>query len=414
MSEIRPLSEADFEAFVDIFANAYPAMLPSSFGSEDKTKLVERWKKGQTEPDGNLFYGCFRNDILVGGMQLYDFTMNIYGNKVNVSGVGQICVDLAHKKEHVAKDLVEYYLRHYQEKGVCLALLYPFRPDFYRKMGWGYGVKMNQYHFRPKDLQKGGKTGVDYLNESDVVNVTSCFNRYVQAKHGMIFKKKSYFERMLQRGRVIGYRRDGRVEGFISFGFKKLYNDHFLLHDIIIRDFVYENPKALSALLTFLHVQLDQVNRIVFETQDPDFHWLIHDPRNGEPNIFKTSQESNVQGLGVMYRVIDTKLLFQSLNGRNFNDVSIKVKINLADSFLPPNNRAVTVYFKNGYATLVDNGESDVEISVDVSEFSSMIMGVVDFQTLYSYGLAKIGDKKYLHKVDNLFKGDKPITIEQF
>jgi len=413
MSEIRPLEDDEFPAFVEIFANAYPAMLPENFGKEQKQGLCERWSKVQKEPGANMYYGCFREGKLIGGMRFFDFIMNIHGIMIPVGGVGSICVDLASKKEHVAKELVEYYLRHYHEKETSMTALYPFRPDFYRKMGWGYGVKMNQYRINPGDLPRGSKEDLHYLKATDAEAICECFNKYVARTHGMVLKEPAYFTRVLERGRVIGVKNGDKISGFLSFGFKKKYKDHFLLHDLEINDLVYDDAQALSKLITFLQTQLDQVNRIIYNTQDPDFHWLIHDPRNGEPNIFKTSQESNVQGLGIMYRVIDTLKIFGQLEEHNFNNVSLKLKMNVRDSFHPENNKSHIVHFENGKAK-TSEGDYDTEISIDISEFSSLLMGVIEFNKLIEYGIAKISNPEYTQLVNTAFKSQKPVTTEQF
>lgn len=413
MSTIRPLEDDEFSAFIEIFSNAYPAMLPENFGKEQKQGLSERWSKAQKEPDANKFYGCFREDRLVGGMRLFDFIMNIHGAMIPVGGVGSICVDLASKKEHVAKELVEYYIRYYHEKDTSMTALYPFRPDFYRKMGWGYGAKMNQYSISPGDLPRGNKKGLHYLDASDAETVCECFNRYAARTHGMILKEPSYFTRILERGRVIGIKEGDRISGALSFGFKKKYKDHFLLHDLVVNDLFYDDAKALSRLLTFLQTQLDQVNRVIYNTQDPDLHWLIHDPRNGEPNIFKTSQESNVQGLGIMYRVIDTPGIFRQLAGHNFNNVTLKLKMNIRDSFHPENAKSHIVHFENGKAKITE-GDYNTEISLDISEFSSLLMGVIEFNKLTEYGIADISNPEYIGLVNVAFKSQKPVTTEQF
>ena len=413
MSDIRPLIDDEFPAFIEIFANAYPAMLPENFGKEQKQGLSERWSKAQKEPDENKFYGCFRDGKLVGGMRLFDFTMNIHGAMIPVGGVGSICVDLASKKEHVAKELVEYYLKHYHEKGASMAALYPFRPDFYRKMGWGYGTKMNQYSISPGDLPRGSKDDLHYLDVSDTEAVCDCFNRFVACTHGMILKKPSYFKRVLERGRVIGVKGGEKISGVLSFGFKKKYKDHFLLHDLVVNDLFYDDAQTLRSLLTFLQTQLDQVNRIIYNTQDPDLHWLIHDPRNGEPNIFKTSQESNVQGLGIMYRVLDTPGIFKQLEDYDFNNVTLKLKMSIRDSFHPENDSSHIVHFENGKANMAV-GEYNAEISLDISEFSSLLMGVIEFSKLIEYGIAEISNPEYTSLVNTAFKSKQPVTTEQF
>jgi len=39
MTDIRPLEDDEFPAFIEIFANAYPAMHPENFGKEQKQGL---------------------------------------------------------------------------------------------------------------------------------------------------------------------------------------------------------------------------------------------------------------------------------------------------------------------------------------------------------------------------------------
>jgi hypothetical protein len=213
----------------------------------------------------------------------------------------------------------------------------------------------------------------------------------------------------------VGYRRNGKVEGFMAFGFKKLFDDHFLLQDIEIHMFIYENTEALLGLLSFLQVQLDQVNRIVLNTHDDDFHYLLQDPRNGNPSIFATSQETNIQGVGIMYRLLDTTRFFEFQKNHSFNDTSIIMEINVIDTFLPENNRKIVIQFESGKPKIADNQEPDVSISIDVAWLSSLVMGVVDFKNLWQYGLVELSDSTYTDTLNELFHVlDKPETIEEF
>ncbi len=126
MSEIRILSSQDFDAFVDIAINAYPGWKVAS--PEQKERARQRLLELQEEPTAT-FYGLFREEQLLGGMCLHDFTMNFLYTRIAAGGVGHIAVDLLHKKEHVAKEMMAYFLHHYRERGAPLAVLYPFRPD---------------------------------------------------------------------------------------------------------------------------------------------------------------------------------------------------------------------------------------------------------------------------------------------
>lgn len=37
-----------------------------------------------------------------------------------------------------------------RDEGLALSALYPFRPDFYGRMGYGYGTKKAEYQLRPE------------------------------------------------------------------------------------------------------------------------------------------------------------------------------------------------------------------------------------------------------------------------
>lgn len=413
MSEVRLLADEDYLEYARISLEAYPAMFPKMSDAQ-RDDWIERMKAQQKADDGIQYAGAYRDGKLVGIMRLHSFDMNVHGVIMNAGGVGNLAVDLRRKKEHVAKEMMEHHHDLYYDKGAPIALLWPFRPDFYRKMGYGYGKKMNKYAFKPGDLPRGNKEGVEYMGEDDVNALLEFYNRYAESTHGMGLKKRDFFERAVKRAKVIGYKKDGRVEGLFSFRFEKIRDDHMLLQNIVVDNLFYSSRYALSAMLGFLQTQLDQVERVVVITMDDDLHFIPHDPRNGEPHIFHTSQESNQQGVGMMYRVINKELFFEKLADHSFNGVDLRVKFNVADSFMPVNDGAIVVHFVDGKPVLGETGY-DVEVDIDVEWFSSLVMGVVDFRKLWVYGLAEVSDEAYVDVLDRLFHvAKKPITTEDF
>ncbi len=412
MGNVRLLEDKDFKEYARLSLEAYPAMYPK-MSEEQIDGWIKRMQTQQAEKSDIQYYGYFIDEKLLGAMRTHTFTMNVHGVDMLAGGVGNVCVDLTHKKEHIAKEMMEYFHELYMEMGAPLVLLWPFRSDFYMKMGYGYSPKYNKYMYRPADLPRGSKEGVSFMTESDVGDLLECFNRYTAATHGMIYKKRRFFERFLQRYKVVGYRNGDGIEGFIGFNFKKLLSDHPLLQNIEIEYMIYENPAALSRLLAFLQTQLDQVDRVEFITLDDDLHYISSDPRNGTPHIFYINQESNVQGVGLMYRILNNKLFIEKLAPHDFNGVSLRVKFNVRDSFVPENDGPITVHFIDGKPSL-GNG-FDVEVTLNVEYLSSLLMGVVDFRKLRTYGLVQASDEKYVETLDRLFHVvKKPETIEEF
>jgi len=410
------MNDNDLRSFIDIASNAYPSMNINT--PEEKENAIKRFLTMDKESPTANFYGLYRNNDLYGGMILHDFSVNLRGMKIKSGGVGFVAVDILHKKEKVAKELITYFLDHYKEKETYLALLYPFRPDFYKKMGFGYGTKINQYKLKPSSLPKGtSKKNVRFLTLDDKTKVLECYSRFANKTHGMIDKSIRDIEILLKNpnSKVVGYLNNENIEGYLSFSFKKDDEGRFLINDIHVNEFIYETTEGFQELMTFLNSQSDQIRYIVFNTQNEYFHYSLSDPRNGTDNIIPhVYHESNTQGIGLMYRIIDVKGLFNTLKNYNFSNINCKLKLNIVDSFYPDNNYDTIIHFNNGIPS-IDNDEYDVEVSMDISDFSSLIMGCVNFKSLVEFGIANISDDNYINTINTLFATDKkPICMTGF
>ncbi|MGB3341972.1 MAG: GNAT family N-acetyltransferase [bacterium] len=415
-SKIKIIPKKDYATFVDIVANAYPGM--KIITQEDKKKTIAQLKKSSSYPTVN-YYGLYRENMLTGVMALYDFTINLFTNMVKTGGIGLVAVDLLHKKEKICKEMVYFFLEYFKKKGASLTALYPFRPDFYRKMGFGIGTKITQYTIKPKDLMCwGAKKHIHHMGLKDREKLESCYNRFVKNRHGMLSARPNKWLQVLNAPgvRTVGYKKADKILGYIIFTFNKAQDNNWIKNDIIIREFIYENRDAFNELISFLHTQYDQINHIVFTTHDEYFHYSLHDPRDGTDNILvPLAHQTNTQGIGIMYRVISTKLLFKILKNHNFNDQTCKIKINIKDSFFKPNDLSIILHIINGKIKGSVSKKYDVEIWLDVADFSSLIMGAVDFQSLYKYGLADISSTRFINLANSLFSvAQKPMSTTQF
>ena len=128
------------------------------------------------------------------------------------------------------------------------------------------------------------------------------------------------------------------------------------------------------------------------------------------------AHESNIQGVGLMYRVLDVRKIFGLLKGHNFGGQSCRLRMNIKDSFIPKNQGIYMLNFTDGRARLGKTTDNwDVEIDLDISDFSSLLMGAVDFESLYRYGQADISSSAHLKTINRIFKTDrKPVCMTEF
>jgi predicted acetyltransferase len=91
------------------------------------------------------------------------------------------------------------------------------------------------------------------------------------------------------------------------------------------------------------------------------------------------------------------------------------MRLNIHDSFIKENDGSIIVYIDNGHARVEENGEYDVSVDMDISDFSSLVIGAVSFKSLLRYGAANISDEKYADIVDRIFRmSGKPVCYTSF
>jgi predicted acetyltransferase len=414
MSKVRPLPANELAECVRILANAYPGM--GIVTAQDRERVRQRLAKTYDDPVRCIF-GDYHDVDLRGVMILYDFQMKLLSTMAPAGGVGQIAVDLLHKKEHVAKEMMCYFLEHFRQRNFSMLMLYPFRSDFYLKMGFGYGPKVHHYRLNPAALPRGNsKAHVRFLDSRDREALSACYARCLSMTSGMVAKSEWELDRLFGSPpiRIAGHVIDGRVSGYVAFDFVR--GESFLDNDLRVQELIYEDRNALLELLAFLSTQADQVGRIIINTFDETFHHLLSDPRNdSEHTIHPVYLESNTQGTGLMYRVIDTPALFQTLSSHSFGGQSCKLRLTIEDDFLPLNSGSIDLKFVEGRPSPDVEDDPEAEVRMRIGEFSSLLLGVVRFEDLWTYGLANISNPDYVEIVDALFRTDrKPVCVTQF
>lgn len=416
MSEFKPIGAEDREDFYRVVTHTYPG---ANFHSAEGRERFDKMFDSRDAEPGIRFYGIYRDGKLLGSMRLFDFVMNMRSATVDVGGVGFVAVDVAHKKERVAFELIQNYVRHFRERGVPMTALYPFRPDFYHKMGFGAGTQQNEYHVTTSTLPKGpSKAKVDFVSEDQRVLVRECYERLCQTTHGLFQRSNFDWSRVFSRAdqRIVAYFDQGQIQGYILFTYVQAHPKTPFDHNMEVHELMYENPEALSQLMTFLQSQADQAELVIFHTQDEDFTYLLDDPRNhGKHMAASLFHETSLQGTGMMYRVTDTVGIWRVLTNVQFDVADCTISFNVRDSFLPENDDRVLVRFEHGYPSVLEEGVADIEISLDVAEFSSLLMGCVRFKSLYMYGRAQISDVSQLNTINRLFATEKkPICLTAF
>lgn len=409
---IRKLGEGDIPAYAKLQLNAYPVMTQTQ-------SQYEEFVSGQINSAGTEYYGAFDGDkTMAGAMIIYDYRMNLLGNIVCAGGIGSVAVDLCQRNRRVAKEMLGFFLRKLPEDGAPVALLYPFNPAFYKKMGFGLGARLSQFRLRPSELPQCPHN-VRQLTVSDAGALLNFYNREAGRRNGLILTTLADMEHTLKRQAVKAFAsyKNGQITGYAFTQFKR-GGDSFLVNDLIVTELLFEDGAAYAELMGFFGTLAGEFRYIVINTQDEELAHSLGDARyaGSEKLLYSVYHESSLSGAGIMYRVTDAGLLFAALAAEHdFGGVSVKLRLELKDSFIPENNGVYILHVDNGRLIAVPGGEYDVTLSIGIAEFSSLITCVADLRSLHRYGLCRLSDDTYLNTLHRMFaSADKPLCTTQF
>ncbi len=408
----------DLRRLIDISADAYPVLeLDAAGRSRAFEQQVER---AQSQPESRPV-GAFRDGRLVGGMRVYDFWMNVRDALIFTGGVGAVAVALEHKRQGIARDLIRGFLGSYRERGAALAVLHAFRPEFYRNMGFGYGAKLQQHRVPLSALPaRGPRERVRQLETADAAAFLAVHERAVRTTNGLIRREPWRAAARLadETMRTFGYFDANGLGGYLSWEVRLGAPGTQNRNELYVHELIYETPTALAALLAFARSQRDQFAALIVNTQDPDLHFLWADPRNGSDRVLYPPgyHETNAQGIGVMYRILDLEALVGALAaGASFGGLDATVRIDLTDAFVAENGRAYALRFAAGRPSLVAaTVPADVDVAIDVSDLSSLLMGAVRLRSLVAYGRAVLSAPQWLARLDAAFDAPSPQCLTRF
>lgn len=423
MRDIRQLDESHIDAYAEIAFNAYPSF--KDFSPEAMASYKEVASFIMNNDPVVTFYGMFEEDELIAVMRLFDFEMNCFGRVIPVSGLGFLGVHLMHKKKGVAKAMVDFYEDHYRLRKIPIGILLPFRPDFYKRMGYGLGTKMNQYRIPAARIPKAPVVNdsmprIRYVVPSELDKLLACHQLAVDKAHGMITKFGDEIRPIFGDpfNRVVGiFDQNDGITGYMIYQFENAKEDNYTITNVNIQELIYTTSPDLKALLGFLRAQEDQINLVIFNTEDEYFYHLFDDPRNDTLNYIPYGYlETNTQAIGAMYKLFDVDQAFRQCAHRNYNGETLIIKFVIRDNYKGDLFEEITVAFVDGFVTEIDqNQKAEVTLQMTIADFSTLFLGITSVYGLFNLGLLTIDLEDYVPILDRMFYyHQKPVCYTDF
>ena len=342
-----------------------------------------------------LLYWLFKKKN-VNTMKLILFSMNFFGVMQPACGVMALEVHPLHKKKGAALYMIRYAERYARENGALLTMLLPFNIGFYRRMGYGFGGKLYEYHLPTGALPRLDgevRAHLRLLQPEEFDQAMDCQRRFAARNHGMVEK----FDEELRgaRGdiqvRRMGYYDGGRLLGYAAYRLESASACNYTQNRLSVEELVYENGTVLRALLGGLRMQEDLAQTVILRTGEEDFHHLLDDPQDVSGNYIDYGfLQTNVSAVGTMFKLTDGADFVRRTGYRNFPAGTLTAAFRYRDE-MADREEELRIGFADGRWAVAE-GTADVTVICRQGDLAALLMGSCGLTALLRLGAASADD----------------------
>ncbi len=340
-----------------------------------------------------------RRGRLLAACRLHSLHEYLTGVAVPMMGLAAVAVAPEARRKGLGAALCRNAIRIARERGDVVSVLYPFRPGFYRRLGWGYVGRLHAHRFAPAQLvvDRDAAAAVRPAESADRHALQSCYARVARASHGPIARSENVWHQHLgghAYAAVVERKGSDSVGGYVIVvpGRQRVNADRRLR----IRELVAEDRDAYHSLLAWIAAQRDQWPQATYEARpDEHFERWLDDPR--PPRFPKPSRPlwDPIATIlrGPMLRVLDVPAALQA---RRWAPTAgtLRLRIEVRDAELPENLGPWLADVHDERAALVQGpcNTADAAFTADASTFARIWTGEIRASEAAVAGHAEVDD----------------------
>ena len=298
-------------------------------------------------------------------------------------------------------------------------MLLPFRMDFYKKLGYGCGTKLDEYHIKTEYLpdirDRRELAGLRLLGRDEADAALECYTEFVKQNHGAVckFEEEVRDFRDDDEVRRLGWFEDGKLTGYAAFTFENTSDCNYTLNRMNVKELVYHDAAVLRKLLAGLRMQADLAQSVVVRSGEPDFYHVLASCQDMSGGYIDFGfLQTNISAVGTMYKIVDIKGFMDDADNRIFPPVDFSAEFEIYDE-LKHEEENFLLTFEGGRWFYEEIGERETatRIRMKLSDFSSLMMGSAEFGGLARLGVAETNNPGRTRLLDYLFHAEqKPFT----
>lgn len=340
---------------------------------------------------------------MVGAFRAYALTQHMHGGTYRMMGLAAVAVDETARRRGVGRELCLHAIRVARERGDVLSVLYPFRPAFYRTLGWGTVGELHTYRFRPESLPSYDPGAVRRVGNDDNAGIAACYARFAQRTNGPLQRTARIWRHHLNGNGLHAYvTGEEGITGYLLVRFGRSGSPDE--RPLYVRELIATDQDACRSLLGWVSAQRDAWRVIVYEAA-PDEHFVhrlseprppgFHSTRNLWAPVARVAR-------GPMLRILDVPRVFEQRK-RWGPAAPVRFGLELSDPLVPENTGSFDIEYDGSRSTVRRAHRTPVlRTSIDV--LSQIFAGELTVHAAMMLGRAEAdGD---IGAVDTLLRAD--------
>lgn len=178
---MRPARSEDVREVAALWCDAFPGRR----SLEERVRMLETG--GRYGGLDTVILARDEGDRLMAACKVYRMEQRILGVAVPMMGLAAVAVAPAHRRRGLGATICTEAIRIAADRGDIVSTLYPFRPDWYERLGWGLVGELHDYRFRTDHLPISREARhVRDAGRDDGAGIAACYDRAISHCNGPI------------------------------------------------------------------------------------------------------------------------------------------------------------------------------------------------------------------------------------
>lgn len=299
---VRRAERGDLRPLAELWAHAFP-------GERTVAERVRQLEVGIPYGGIETAWVAEEGGRITAAFRAYRLTEYIAGVALPMLGLAAVAVSGSARRRGLGRRIVQDALRVGRDRGDVVSVLYPFRPDFYHALGWGFAGELHVCRFRPEALPEyEGHEHVRLATPQDRGAITACYARVARNANGPIRRDADAWTHHLEAPGTHAYVFAPReITGYLLARYGRARSPERRV--LYVRELIAENDDAYRGLLGWISRQRDQWRRVRYDARRGEHMTLrLADPRPPEFHPARALWFPTAIALrGPMLRVLDVQ-----------------------------------------------------------------------------------------------------------